>query len=700
MSLREIPMVRLLAPLVVGMVVAPLWFFPDRVWISGVALVAILLLMLWRGRRGVNYDKRTLFGGWTHLFFFLLGTLLLDLNIDIHRHDHCQILEGKDVWCQGVIVDKQEGSRRLSLVVVLDSVSKDQGDWQAIGGRVQVYVPIDVKSNLLNYGQLIRFRGEIREVPAQMNPKAFDYRQYLRQQNVYNQVFTNEDDWRILDPQAGNSVLILANKWRNKSIAVLQRHLTSSNELAVGMALILGNKSAIDESLQAAYANTGAMHVLAVSGLHIGMVYLGLTFLLGLVPSKHRYWKWLKVLLTLLGVWCFALITGGSPSVLRAATMFSFLIVGMAFSRYTNIYNTLAASAFVLLCINPLLLRQVGFQLSYLAVLGIIYFQPRIYKKWYIKNRIGDYLWKLISVSLAAQITTFPLSLFYFHQFPLYFWLSGLIVVPGAVLILTTGLSLILLHQVPFLGWMLGKILYATIWLTNALIFMIQQLPAGLIKGIWIGGLSLFLMYVTIVFLVGFLEKKTAPWAIGGLISVCALLVIHNLTSWQRLTQQEITIYQVYKHTLIDLIDGKKAISLADETLDEEGQLYPAGNYRTYKGITQQTHFPINAQDKQGRNWFWKQQYLQFDTLRLAIIDQESTLPGQALWVDYVLLRNSPDYSVETLQKSLRFKALIFDGSNFNSRVDDWVASCKSRDIPYYNLPKEGALTFDLSHPQ
>ncbi len=700
MPLREIPMVRLLIPLIVGIVLAPLWYFPDRVWVVGVLSVVALVFLLWGSKGAIDFSHRTRFGVWAALFFLLLGTLLLDLNTEIHRPDHCSRLQGQEEWFKGIVTSRKDGKQHLRLIVALDSVGTHQKSWQHTSGKVLVYIPINAKSNLLGFGQAIQFRGELLAVAPPLNPKAFDYRRYLRQQNVYNQIYVDEDDWRIIDPRAGNPILRQANRWRNKSIDILRQQLPTADELGVGMALILGNKSEIEESLQAAYANTGAMHVLAVSGLHIGMVYLGLGFILGLIPWRHRYWKAIKVGLTLLGVWSFALITGGSPSVLRAATMFSFLIIGLAFSRFTNIYNTLAASAFVLLCINPLLLKQVGFQLSYLAVFGIVYFQPRIYRQWYIKNRLGNYLWKLISVSLAAQITTFPLSLFYFHQFPLYFWLSGLVVVPAAVVILTVGLTLLILSKVPLIGWLLGKILYAAIWMTNALIYLIQQLPAGLIKGIWIGGLSLFLMYVFLVFLIGFLEKRTAHWVMGGLTCLCALLVSYNVTSWNRLNQREITIYQIYKHTLIDLFDGKAISSLADAGLEPNAQKYAAANYRMFKGGEKQAHFQIDDERRERDHWIWYQQYLQFDSLRLAVIDPETPLPGEMVTVDYVLLRNSPNYSVQTLQKHLRFKALIFDGSNYRDRIDEWAVACKSLELEYYNLPIDGALTIELSYSQ
>ena len=177
------------------------------------------------------------------------------------------------------------------------------------------------------------------------------------------------------------------------------------------------------------------MHVLAVSGLHVGIIFFILNFLLTPLNRNKRLLK-IKLFLLVGALWFYAFLTGLSPSVMRSCTMFSFIVVGENLNKRTNIYNTLAASAFLLMLINPLIIFGAGFQLSYIAVISIVFFQPRLAALVAVKNRILKYVWDLFTVSVAVQIGTAPISIFYFHQFPVYFWLSNFIVIPGAALIL------------------------------------------------------------------------------------------------------------------------------------------------------------------------------------------------------------------------------------------------------------------------
>ena len=230
-----------------------------------------------------------------------------------------------------------------------------------------------------------------------LNPHAFNFKKYWHHQNIHYQGFVKADHWQLLKRKQGNYIIDKALNTRNRFLQILKKNLSTENEYAVASALILGDKQSLDSDLKNAYSGTGAMHVLAVSGLHVGLVYLGLAFLLGLLKIKNWYWIFIRTTLIIISIWLFALLTGASPSVMRAATMFSFIIVGKSMRHHPSIYNTLAASAFCLLCFNPLLLMEVGFQLSYLAVSGIIYFQPKIYRWWIIDNPVGDYLWKLVA---------------------------------------------------------------------------------------------------------------------------------------------------------------------------------------------------------------------------------------------------------------------------------------------------------------
>ena len=310
------------------------------------------------------------------------------------------------------------------------------------------------------------------------------------------------------------------------------------------------------------YSSSGAMHVLAVSGLHVGIIYLLLNSLF-LFFEKFKYGKYLKAVFLILSLWAYALLTGLSPSVLRAATMFSFIIIGSALKRQTNIYNTLAASAFVLLLYNPYILLQVGFQLSYAAVLGIVYLQPKLYKLIYTKHWLLDKIWAITTVSIAAQLATFPLDIYYFHQFPNYFLLSNLFVIPLATFIIGGGVLLFVTSVIPFfpgsLAWVVNKILM----LLNFSVQWVENLPYSLSLGISITVLETIIVYTIIILFFSSIIKWKPRLLQLSLALVIFFMILQIKEQYRTGKQQYFIVYDVPKERAIDFVDGNKNYFIA-----------------------------------------------------------------------------------------------------------------------------------------
>ena len=265
-------------------------------------------------------------------------------------------------------------------------------------------------------------KSQLERVKSPKNPDAFDFKQYLHRQNVHYQLFTTADNISIIAERRGNPIQQLAVDWQKRLLLILKKHLTTDREFAVGSALLLGYRDAVGEDVKNAYVQTGSMHILAVSGMHILLIFNGLQFIFKKYKSGNRRFRWTKAILSLILIWLFALITGLGASVLRAAVMATFMAIGQSMKRRGNGYNVLAASAFVLLLWNPMLLFDVGFQLSYLCVIGIMYFYPKIQKLVISDYKIVNWTWDALAIGFAAQLVVTPLSLYYFHQFPTYFW--------------------------------------------------------------------------------------------------------------------------------------------------------------------------------------------------------------------------------------------------------------------------------------
>ncbi len=698
MNWREIPFFRLGLPYIAGIWLADAF---GALLHQGLLFVfPILAALLWFfGARRQNYQWRWVYGFVLNTFLFLLGYQITTLHHELNRPHHFKPAIGSDNYAAGTIQRLRQGENSLRLVIKVAFLGSKPDDLDAHSGFLLAYLELDARSRELALGDQILLKGKIRGIDPPRNPKAFDFSRYMHLNNVHFSIRSDSASWEKLNIKPADGLFARSDQLRKRCIDILKKHLPSDNEFAVGAALLLGYKDEISQELNNAYANTGAMHVLAVSGLHVGIVYLCLGSLIGLIKIRRRYWKVLKMLLLLTGVWGFVLLTGSAPSALRAATMFSFVIVGQSLDRQANVYNSFAASAFLMLCVNPYLLFDIGFQLSYLAVIGIVYFQPIIYRLWYIENKVGDYFWKLTAVSLAAQITTLPISLFYFHQFPLYFWLSGLVVVPLSGFILMGGMATLLLDGIPLAGWLLGKVVYSLVWINNAAIFLIQQLPGGVIAGVWVSVSACILLYVTIAALTGAFEFRRFRWILVALACLSGVAGLHAFHQWHQAAREQVVVYYIPGHTAIDYIAGNNIASFTDATLAPSRLGFAAGNYRMFAGVRKLSEINMDTTDAQvNERYFFHKGLIQFPGFRMAVVRQPIALKGDAekIPVDCLLFANNARVDLSEVLLIFDCKLILFDASSSYRRIERWKKHCIQLEMPYYDIREQGAYIRDL----
>lgn len=697
---QEYPFVKLFIPFVLGI---GLFLYLETGsfsyllligWILGIVLCGLYFI---RGNIRANYT----YSIFTFIGFFVLGYMWTLGKSELSNPNHFdQYVDGKVQPISGMIsempVKKGEKVKFTLKVEWLKLAAKPM----STVGNILVYLPKDSISESLKYGDRILVTGVIREINSPSNPHAFNYQQYLHYKNIHYQLFPKLDGWHPLGENKANQILKTAFQLRLRFIETLRKYLPEENQFAVGSALILGYKDEITEDIRDAYAGTGAMHVLAVSGLHVGLIFLILTIFLKIFPFHQTWWRVLRIFILLAGIWSFALITGASPSVLRASTMFSFVIIGMNLKQPSNIYNTLAGSAVLLLFYNPFLLMNVGFQMSYLAVVGIVYFQPKIARKWIIRNRVGNYFWQLVAVSIAAQLMTLPLSLYYFHQFPCFFWLSGLIVVPAAGVILGLGIGIFIFEPIiPTIANCLGFLLNGLIWCINWGIFLIHQLPYSVIRGIWISGFIAFLLYLIVFCLIGALNTYRWKWVMIGNGLFAFIMITFAFQSFQYNSQQKIIVYDVYKNSLIDCVDGRKCYALQNEDIPEKSVSFATQNNRWEMGITEveEVHFSND-------NLFLKNKlkiqngYLQFANQVFAVVDTplNENYPAEKIALDYIIIRNSPYLEINELFNYFDCDHIIFDSSNKSYQVEKWQKKCRELGVDSWYTAEDGAFVLEL----
>ena len=404
----------------------------------------------------------------------------------------------------------------------------------------------------------IFIEGKVQPFFENTNPGAFNYREYMEQNGKYFQVKANT--LNILHRPKW-SIWRAVYQVRNHLSNVLRKHL-EYREFGVAQALVLGQKQYLEPETKQAFAGVGAMHILAVSGLHVGLVFLLFNWLfkpLQKLPNGHI----VQTVLVILVIVGYAAITGLSPSVTRASLMFALISVGNMLRRVGDIYNTIFASAFLMLLYNPDLLFSIGFQLSYIAVLGIIFIYPKLFKCLAPKYWITVKLWSLLCLAIAAQLVTFPLGIYYFHQFPTYFFITNLIVIPAAFVLLLGGFVLFFSNAITqlgfsiveaWLGWMYQKV----VWLLNECIEILYAFPVSSIAQLEISELQLFIIYLFIISTVVFLVYKSSFFLRVGMLMIFLLCVSFTWNKYDVLRSSGVLVYQ-YNTSVVEVFEGKKS---------------------------------------------------------------------------------------------------------------------------------------------
>lgn len=534
-------------------------------WLLACTILSYVAFV-WLSPKKVKRLFKASFGLLAFAILMTFGYCLTELKTENIKASHISTFSGTTAYKAQITSAIKEKTKSLSARLTVISVCEDS-IWREASGQVLAYFSKSDTNYQPNYGDILLLKGKPMEVNAPQNPNEFNYRRYLTFNQIFNQHFLKSNDFCHIEPTKANRLIQLSLNIRTWADGVFKQYLPSDESYGIASALILGIKDHLDDSIKTAYSSAGAMHVLAVSGLHVGIIFKLLAFLLSGL-KKRKWGNLLFTILNLAGLWFYAMITGFSPSVLRAVTMFSFLIVGQSFRKQTNIYNTLALSAFTLLCWDPYLIMGVGFQLSYVAVLGIVFLQPKLAQLWHIENPIGKFIWDITTVSIAAQIATFPIGLLYFHQFPTYFWISNFFVIPAAGLILQSGLLLLGLSYLNhWLATQLGFLIDRLIWGLNQVVYAIQDLPNALIHQIDISILETWLIYFIIIsILFIFISHKMRFVYIA--IAFSSFLFLIQFNEYQEQSHQKfISCYRINHQPNLCLINGNQAIFLADSSL-------------------------------------------------------------------------------------------------------------------------------------
>lgn len=423
---------------------------------------------------------------------------------------------------QAEIIDQPE-ERNATIKCPVELRGKDVPK----GSKMILYIAKDDKSSALKDGDKILLTEVTFRPPQKEKNSSFDYQKYLEFQGYSGSQYISKTQWVKGDGETTFSLLRLSRQLRTKIIETLRGDYIKGDELGVVSALVFGDKSMLSKEIEEEYSATGTSHILAVSGLHVGLVYMLFTLLFKWVIRPMK-WKKLRICLSLIFLWIYTFITGLPASVVRASVMLTLAMLSELFNRRSSLYNTLFASAFVMLWYNPNYLFDVGFQLSYLALLSILIFQKTIYETFRFRL-LADKAWALLSVTLAAQVATLPLILYCFHQFSNYFLLSNLVVVPLSTFITYLTFALLILNKIPMISDLLAYIVGKLIYIMNKMIEWMSNLPFSTINNIDFKAIDLIFLYLFVLLMTRVLnEKKFKNWV--GILIVLFVYTLYRAT--------------------------------------------------------------------------------------------------------------------------------------------------------------------------
>lgn len=665
-------------------------------------IVVTLWFILWL----VNKWHRNFNTGWiagvlVAILIFVCG--IWAAEIDFSREKKAGALSEDTVLCRAVIIDMPETKAPSFKAIARVLEVKTKEGWIRQNMKVLLYISVDSAAQMLRPGSELILQTKLKNIPPPSNPEEFNYRKYLATRHIYKHSFIT------LPPRRGGKdpVGVSPCNMRNRLLLSFRNMGLEPGYFGLVSALTLGYKEDVNAATRKAFTQAGVMHIMALSGYNVGVIALVLGFILGIF-NKNPAGKYVKTLIIILFLWLFALITGLSPSVTRATVMISFVLTGRLFHRHVNTYNILFITAFLLLTFSPGLLSDVSFQLSFSAVAGILVYQPYMNSLLTFKISFINKIWQLFSLSCAAQLATFPLALFYFHQFPVYFWLTNLYVVPLVSVIICIAGAYLALAWIKPVALMVGKILAVLLKTLLLSVTVVEKLPFSMINGVYISGVQAALLMLMIFMLAPAILFKKVRWFPVVFFLLIAFEWIHFVHEKQLADQQTGLISTIKGTTVINLIHGKNAVLLVNggKPSDRNNFAYAFSNFWIKHGVSPPV-ISLDSLDPEICNglkipglycrpsWRGSNILITFNDLRLAVLRDNRFYrfhSNQPLRADFIMITGGLSVHPDRITKEIQFKMLVIDGSVKRSGIKQWKNECEKKGLACYVIAEQGAF--------
>ena len=630
------------------------------------------------------------------LIFFILGLVSYQFNQVDSPKDYFSKFWRPNAVLWGVVSERPKLRTSAKTEIDVVKICFDSSPCVSVSGKILAYFSKD-DSIAIDYeaGDLIKFTSQIKETSSPGNPKSFDFKSYLRYRQILYQTFIRKECHSLIAKEQLPLLNTFAFGLRDRLLNIFSKYIDNPDQLAIVSAMILGYRNSISDDLYQAFSDSGAVHILAVSGLHVGIVASAFLFFLDKIKIKSLWGKSLKLLFLLCIIWLFALMTGAAPAVIRAAFMFSILWIGKYWFSYQNMFNVLALSALCMLLYNPYLLFQASFQFSYTAMLSLMFFHPYISRWVLVENKVGQFLWNMVAAAISAQILVFPITIFFFHKFPFYFIISGVLCVLLGIITLYVGLSVVFLEFfIPFVNIFLGKLFSWCSYVFILSVTWVKSLPLASINGLWINEFELICIYLVLFSFMFFLSLKGIKSLQIMALSFIALLIFHSQKIVANNYFLGMTVYDNFSHSVIDFFDDRHVYCVTSDSLEETDLKFICHNNRYYHGITKEniidenTEFEAKRIKKDLGLWYIKDKvvYLLNDSINHNLI----------LVSDFIVVSKNAFWRLDD-PNEINDKTIIIERSVKKKLANKIAQDCViANNCIFYDISKKGAFELNV----
>ena len=673
MKVLQFPLARMTIGFLTGILVA-YYFKPTPSFVFELLFIASCVFVIAYFFSKRNAANAIYFGLATYFLAFGIGASTQIIHTDSFQKSnyiHEKSIFDKPHLISVAIKEKLRSSAYNDRYIVL----VNQIDGKKKSGRILLNVRKDSLNHSFEIGTHLQIKGSLYQNSPAKNPNQFDYGKYLENKQIYAQMYADASDIKMGSIME-KDVWYYTAKLRTKIIRNLEKTHFNKAELHVAIALILGQQQDISPEIIRDYQFAGAVHILSVSGLHIGFILLFVTFILKPFPNTRRG-SFIKLIIILLSLSSFGFMAGLAPSVLRSVTMFSFVAIGMYLRRSTNIFHTLLVSMLLILLFEPSFLFDVGFQLSYVAFFFILWLQPLLSQLWMPKTVISKYFWDILTVSFAAQIGAFPLSIYYFHQFPGLFFVTNLVIIPFLSIIMGLGVLVMVLAAFDTIPLFLVQFLEWSIFILNKIINSIASLEQFIIQDIPFNWQLLLSVYVLLIATIIWFKKPSFNRMVLAMLTLIVFQITYFQTHGTVQNQTELVIFNTKKSSLIAERNGENITVYANDSL-----LKSVSKNKTFTSYSMGNFSSLKAKKK-------LQNLIYFNGKKILIVDSVAVYPKNSR-PDIVVLTQSPKINFERFLQTTKPKMVVADGSNFRTIQKLWKATCLKQKIPFHATGEKG----------